>query len=172
MDTADLERFRQCEAGRRLKLLGHCAGNECDNRKLRDRSRETFVPVSYLVEWQHKYRLHGIDGLLPVDWLPLDDLMLQLVQARYEQLAAIADQECITSEDLHLLAAQNGCSDSKTERWVRRYRSGGLWALAPDLDPSRKHRRAKIPPPMMAAIEPEEFDEVFDEIMSRHEIIK
>jgi putative transposase len=172
MDTGDLERFRRHEAERCLKLLGHCAGDECDSRQLRDRSLETFVPVRYLAAWRHKYRLHGMDGLFPPDWLPLDDLTLQCVQTRYEQLAAIADQECITSEDLHLLAAQNGWSDSKTERWVRRYRSGGLWALAPDLDPSRKHRREKIPPPMMAAIEPDEFNDVFDEITSRYEIIK
>jgi putative transposase len=172
MDTADLEHYKQREAERRFKLLGCCAGDECDNRRLRDRSGETFVPIWFLADWQHKYRLQGIDGLLPVDWSPLNDLTLQLVQARYEQLAAIADLECITSEDLHLLAAQKGWSDSKTERWVRRYRSGGLWALAPDLDPNRKHRREKIPPPMMAAIEPDEFNDVFDEITRRYEIIK
>src|SRR5437016_2466291 len=99
MDTADLERFRQCEAERCLKLLGHCAEDECDNRRLRDRSRETFVPIWYLTDWRHKYRLHGMNGLLPGDWLPLDELTQPLVQTRYEQLAAIADQECITSDD-------------------------------------------------------------------------
>jgi hypothetical protein len=120
MDTADLERFRQREAERCLKLLGHCSEDECDNRKLRDRSRETFVPLWYLTDWRHKYKLRGMDGLLPVDWLPLDDLTLQRVQTRYGQLAPIADQECITSDDLHLLAVGNGWSNSKTERWVRR----------------------------------------------------
>ena len=172
MDTADLECSRRREAERRFILLGGCAGDACDRSQLRDRSRETCVPVWYLAAWRYEYRLHGMDGLLPGDWLPLDELTQHLVQTRYEQLSAIADQECITSDDLHLLAAQNGWSDSKTERWVRRYRSGGLWALAPELDPGRKHRKAKVPPPTLAAVEPDEFNEVFDEIMSRHEIIK
>jgi len=172
MDITDLESARRHEAERRLKLLGNCAGDECDRSQLRNRARETFIPVWFLATWRHEYRLHGMDGLLPRDWLPLDELTQHLVQTRYEQLTAIADQECITSDDLHRLATQNGWSDSKTERWVRRYRSGGLWALAPDLDPGRKHRKAKVPPPRLAAVEPDEFDEVFDKITRKYDIIK
>jgi putative transposase len=174
MAIFDLERTQQAEVGRRLKLLGKCASGDCNSSQLRDRSRETFVPVKYLAAWRHAYRLHGSDGLLPRDWIPLNERSQHIVLPRLEQLAPLADAEFVTTAQIKDLATQNGWSDSKAERWVRRYRIGGLWALAPKHDPCKQSDRSsrKHPPPTLGAIEPDEFDDAFDEVMRRYRIIK
>jgi hypothetical protein len=118
MDITDLESARQLEAERRLRLLGACTKDDCTDRQLRDRSAETFVARHYLADWQHKYRLYGIDGLLPSDWAPLDKQMQCLVRSRYKQLGTLADKEIITSDDIRKLAKRHGWSYSTAERFM------------------------------------------------------
>src|SRR5260370_4235392 len=156
MDFTDLESARQQEAERRLKLLGTCTMDDWTDRQLRERSAETFVAPYYLADWNHKYRLYGIDGLLPSDWAALDKQMQCIVRSRFKQLGALADKEIITSDDIRKLAKRRGWSYSTAERWIRRYRAGGLWALAPDAHPAkqRKQGNQKRPPPELRSPEP------------------
>jgi putative transposase len=174
MDIFNLEIARPREAERCLTLLGACAQSECDDRQLRLRSRETFVPVRNLAAWRHNYLLRGFDGLLPVEWSPLDAQTQLVVQARLDRLAGVADKECLTFGDVKELAERNNWSSSTAERWIRRYRIGGLWALAPRLDPSKKWKRAagKLPPSALATLELGELDEALDEIERRYRVIE
>ena len=174
MDFTDLASARQQEAERRLKLLGTCTQDVCTDRQLRDRSAETFVAPHYLTEWKHKYRLHGIDGLLPGDWAPLDKQMQRIVRSRFKQLGALAHKELITSDDIRKLAKRRGWSYSTAERWIRRYRAGGLWALAPHADPEKQRRRGnqKRPPPELGSLEQKELDKALDDVAKNWPLIE
>jgi len=174
MYITDLESARQQEAERRLKLLGTCTKDDCTDRQLRDRSAETFVAPHYLADWKHKYRLYGIDGLLPGDWAPLDKQMQCIVRSRFKQLGALADKELITSDDIRKLAKRRGWSYSTAERWIRRYRAGGLGALAPHADPEKQRKRGnqKHPPPDLGSLEPEELDKALDEVVKYWPLIE
>src|SRR6266566_5094490 len=166
MDFTDPASARQQEAERRLKLLGTCTKDDCTDRQLRERSAETFVAPHYLAGWKHKYRLYGIDGLLPSDWAPLDKQMQCIVRSRCKQLGALADKELITSDDIRKLARRRGWSYSTAERWIRRYRAGGLWALAPNADPEKQRKRGsqKHPPPELGSLEQKELDKALDDV--------
>ncbi len=166
MDFTDLASARQQEAERRLKLVGTCTQDDCTDRQLRERSAETLVAPHYLADWKHKYRLYGIDGLLPGDWAPLDKQTQCLVRTRFKQLGALADKELVTSDDIRKLAKRRGWSYSTAERWIRRYRAGGLWALAPDADPEKQRKRGnqKRPPPELGSLEQKELDKALDDV--------
>src|SRR5260370_3526032 len=174
MDFTDLESARQQEAERRLKLLGTCTRDDWTDRQMRDRSAETFVAAHYLADWNHKYRLYGIDGLLPSDWAALDKQMQCIVRSRFKQLGALADKELITSDDIRKLAKRRGGSCSTVERWVRRYRAGGLWALAPDADHEKERKRGyqKRPPPELGSLKESELDKALDEVAKNLPLIE
>src|SRR5258707_873361 len=101
MHLFDLELAQRLEAERCLRFLGTCATEACDTAQLRDRSRETCVPLRNLTTWQYAYQQKGIDGLLPHDWQPLPELSQQLVFKRLTSLGPLADPEriVITTED-------------------------------------------------------------------------
>ncbi len=162
------------EVERRLKLLGTCAKDDCTDRQLRDRSYETFVAPHHLAAWKHNYHLHGLDGLLPSDWTLLDKQTQCTVRTRLRQLGTLADKERITSDDIRKLAARRGWSYSTAERWIRRYRAGGLWALASHADPEKQRKRGnqKHPPPDLGSFEPEELDKALDEVMKYWPLIE
>ncbi len=166
MDFTDLESARQQEAERRLKLLGTCTQNDCTDRQLRDRSAETLVAPHYLAAWKHNYRLYGKDGLRPSDWAPLDKQTQRIVRTRFKQLGAFADKELITSDDIRKLAKRRGWSYSTAERWIRRYRAGGLWALARNADPEKQRKRGnqKRPPPELGSLGQKELDKALDDV--------
>jgi len=174
MDIFDLEYAQKHEVERLLKLLGPCAKDDCTDRQLRDRSAETFVACHYLAAWRHNYHLHGVDGLRPSDWTSLDKQTQCIVRSRFRQLGALADKELITSDDIHKLAKRRGWSYSTAERWIRRYRAGGLWALAPHADPEKLRKRGnkKHPPPDLGSFEPEELDKALDEVMKYWPLIE
>jgi len=54
-----------------------------------------------------------------------------LIEQRYTTLGDMAEKENVSQEDGVTLAAQQGWSVIQTGRWLRRYRSQGLYGLAP-----------------------------------------
>ncbi|MFL5625400.1 MAG: helix-turn-helix domain-containing protein [Ktedonobacteraceae bacterium] len=171
MHLFDLELAHRREAERRLKLLGTCVTQACDTAQLRDRSRETCVPLRDLTTWQYAYQQKGIDGLLPRDWQPLPELSQQLVVKRLTSLGPLADPKriVITTEDIRELADRNNWSYSTAERWVQRYRIGGLWALDRKLDPRKQQgKRKKQPHPALATLD----EKAIEEILRRKQIIE
>lgn len=141
MNLIDLEEAREHEAKRRLKLLGDLASHELTEDELydllRNRAQTTLVPAKYLSRWRHTYFLEGLSGLRP-DWAELDDDTESVVLDRYEMLGDLADAETVTPTDIAALANQLGWTYRRTKRWLRRYRIGGLWGLAPGKSPFKR----------------------------------
>jgi len=160
MAPIDLEAARQREAGRRLKILGDLASGEYDHDGLRDRARATGVPYRVLRSWWQTYKSQGLPGLIPQDWTELDEKAQRLAVARYEQLGALADAETITPDEIAELADRNEWSYLRAARWLRRYRVGGLWALAPENNPDEP-QRPKAPRRALATLDESALEEVY-----------
>jgi transposase InsO family protein len=154
----DLALARKREAERRLKTLGIFAHEEFDKKRLRIFARDRFVAERELAHWKHEYVLHGFDGLLPQDWIPLTEKAQQRVKQRLAILGELADAITITGDDIYKLSRkyEGDRNFRKAERLVRRYQIDGVWGLAPERDPERMHRpRNQIPPIDDAAATPE-----------------
>jgi len=158
----DLALARRREAERRLRTLGTYAQEEFDKKRLRTFARERFVAERELTHWKHEYLLHGFDGLLPQDWIPLTEKAQQRVLERLAILGDMADAITITGDDIYQLSRkyEGERNFRKAERLVRRYQIDGVWGLAPERDPERMHRRRnKVPPIDYAAATPEKRTE-------------
>ncbi len=146
----DLAIARRREAERRLRMLGAFAQEEFDKKRLRAFARGRFIPERILTTWKQDYHLHGFDGLLPQDWVPLSERSRQKVLERLEILGELADAVTITGDDVYKLS-QKYEGEGKfrvAERLVRRYQIDGVWGLAPERDPERMHRLRDQNPPV------------------------
>lgn len=138
----DLVVARHREAKRRLAILGEYATREFEKKELRAFAQARFLSERTLTTWKHAYRLDGIDGLLPQDWLTLKGRAQQKVLERLETLGELADTVTITGDDVYKLSQkfEGEGSFRIAERLVRRYQTDGVWGLAPERDPERLHR--------------------------------
>ena len=161
MESCDPARLQR-EARRRLALLGPLATTPYDYQLLRERSRATWVPARLLWTWWNAYRQSGLDGLLPVEWTPLDGQAEARVAERERQLGDAMEAVTITPELAKALATRNGWSARTAERWLRRYQAGGWWGLAPQHDPTKPKRQKKSAPPQaLGALDDAALEETF-----------
>jgi putative transposase len=166
----DLERARQREAQRKVELLGVLLKSDYQYDLLRERARQVAVPSQPLWAWWHAYREHGIEGLLPTGWLPLDAPSQDVVRTRRAVLGDLADTVEVTEEQILALAPDLDMSDRTRMRLFQRYRIGGLWGLAPHYNPLKTPSlpRRKRPPKRAAGT----LDEAaFAEIDRRYQLL-
>lgn len=142
-NTFGIEEARRIEAQRRLRLLGDTVGDECSKNRLRRRARRVFVDPYEFERWWRAYRAGGVDALLP-DWQELGIHSRTIAVGRYQMLGVYADREFIDSDDIRLVAEANRWSFSSAWRWLRRYRTLGLWGLAPKNNPFKQNRKTKV----------------------------
>src|SRR5258708_38589928 len=100
----DLERARQREAQRKVELLGDLLKSDYQYDLLQERARQVAVPSQPLWAWWHAYREHGIEGLLPTGWLPLDAPSQDVVRPGRAVLGDLADTREATQRQLLALA--------------------------------------------------------------------
>ena len=136
----DLELAQRREVERRLKTLGEFAQNDFDKKQLREFAQERYISEKALTTWKHDFLLHGRDGLLPKDWLPLKEKSQQKVIERMNTLGKLTEAITPTEDDMSELVSKLGGSWRKADRLVRRYQMDGVWGLAPEYDPERFHR--------------------------------
>jgi hypothetical protein len=127
----DLETYIQQEAERRLRMLGEYAHQEYTPKQLLALARERYIPRHVLITWKYAFARGGISGLRPRDWTPLSEETQQIVVSRLQSLGDLANALTITEKDIRQLAQKPSFSQRKAERLVRRYRTGGVWGLAP-----------------------------------------
>lgn len=141
-DLFDIETARHNEAQRRLRMLGELAGRDYDYRAFRERSRAALIPMPMLKAWHEAYKARGIGGLLP-DWELLFESSRDSALRYRSLLGELADAESVSDEDIEQLAAKLDWRVPRTREWVVRYRRGGLWALAPEMNPYSDRVRQK-----------------------------
>ena len=56
---------------RRLALMGAFTHSDFDKKHLRTLAQSHYLPESRLTSWKRAFQLHGVEGLLPDDWLAL-----------------------------------------------------------------------------------------------------
>lgn len=136
----DLEFACQREAERRFRMIGNeLAKSEYNDQELRDRARAIDIPPGVLAAWLRACKEQGLSGLLP-EWDELDKKKQRKALERYEQLGEFADAETIDKEQIAELAERHGWTFKRAKRWLRRYRVGGLWGLAPGNNPQKRPR--------------------------------
>ena len=77
-------------------------------------------------------------------------------------LGELTEAITIRGDDIYMLSRkyEGDRNFRKAERLVRRYQIDGVWGLAPERDPERKHRpRNQVPPIDYAAATPEKREE-------------
>lgn len=143
---AQLERYKEAEAMRRLRLLGEQVSPAAlrategagtprhhdarDVQRLKARARATQVPFRTLRAWSVAFHVRGLAGLEPNDWKALPPAeALATAHQRLQRLGALAEAETITLEDLTTHAATVGWQPQRLRRWLQRYRIGGLLAV-------------------------------------------
>ncbi len=161
-DGINLEKARSHEAERRLKLLGETAGVDYDYDQIRKRARRVDIQFKYFIKWWRAYRDQGMEGLIPQNWTELDEKTWSIVIERYNELGELADAEMVTSDQIARLAARNGYSTRTANRWLRRYRVGGLWALAPGNDPFTVKKHNQNPPRDIGALEEADLEVMYE----------
>ncbi|NWJ94199.1 MAG: DDE-type integrase/transposase/recombinase [Chloroflexi bacterium] len=145
MELSDyIEEMKRLEAMRRKELLGTTVDGEYSYNVLRQRSRAIFVPVNTLYSWWYSYKEKGLDGLMPTGWTELKEEERTKIDTRYKQLGSLADAECISVEQIAKLADKNGWSYRTAERWLSRYRIGGLFALV-SLGGEKEAKKRTVP---------------------------
>lgn len=160
VDTSfDLDQARADEVDRRLKMLGNLADQEYDYDGLRQRARETLVPIPVLKDWWEKYRTQAADGLIP-DWSDLNAESWTLAKQLIGQLQPLCDQEVISKTEIENLAGRLHWTFQRTRRWLRRYRIGGLAALSPSGNPIQTTNE-KMPPRDLGALNDKELEVVY-----------
>ncbi len=169
MDAMTLDQLRQREAQRWLGLLGDkIARAPYDYDVLAERSKAIRVPLPVLVQHKRAYDTKGIDGLLP-DWTALPDQEWQAALAQYRLLGDVADTVEMTDALVAELAKRNGWQPQRAERWLHRYRIGGLWGLAPHHNPVKRQRHARGERRFanLATLSKEEMDVALETIRER-----
>ncbi len=142
-DASDsLESAKLTEAQRRLRMLGDIFGRDFNKQRIRSRARDVFVDADELERWWRAYIESGLDALKP-DWKELGKYAHELAIERYRSLGIYADQEYLDSDDIRTLADINTYSFSAAWRWLRRYRSYGLYGLAPEKNPFKWNHQGK-----------------------------
>jgi len=138
VDAMALDQLRQREAQRWRRLLGdEIARAPYDYDALRKRSKITQVPLRCLADKKRLFDAGGIDGLLP-DWADLPAGEWQAALERYRRLGDLADAVEVTDVQIADLAGRNGWGRQRAERWLHRYRVGGLRGLAPHHNPAKR----------------------------------
>ena len=150
-----LPKLQEIEAYRRFKLLGTTIEDGGSAKKLRMRAHQVGLPVAVLRQWHASYLHGGIVSLWP-HWKPLPKAVWALVQQRYTALGELADAETISQEALCTLAARQEWTMQQTQRWLGRYRIGGMMGLAPFKRPPRSRKA-----PDLGALSEAQRDEVF-----------
>lgn len=159
----DLETARQREAVRRLWCLGPLASADADAKSLQQRARQTRIPLKVLDDWRQRYLAKGVEGLLPDDWIEVSQDNQAFILEHLVLLGDLAYAETITWAAVAAQAENQPCSKWTLERWLSRYRTGGLLALArgantegtPD-SPRRPTRPVRDP----GSLKEEDFDEI------------
>jgi hypothetical protein len=143
----DLDAARRQEAERRLRVLSTYAQQDFDASQLREFAQTCCIPPGVLAEWKQLLRLHGPDGLLPQDWMPLTQASREAVKERFALLEKLVDATTILPSDIDDLALRmTGSAEGarrRAERLVRRYQTGGVWGLAPERDPEKMGQKQK-----------------------------
>ncbi|HEY7416592.1 MAG TPA: Mu transposase C-terminal domain-containing protein [Ktedonobacteraceae bacterium] len=159
----DLETAKSQEADRRLKLLGPLTAPEADAHGLHLRARQTRVPPQILSDWRKRYLARGIQGLLPDDWaaVTLDDQ--KVILEHFALLGDLAHAETITWAAVEEQAKHTPYSKWTVERWLSRYRAGGLWGLAREAHLNGNPGPRKYPARPLRApgtLKDKDFDEI------------
>jgi putative transposase len=160
MELLDLETARLREAERRLRLLGDCAHGPYNYDQLLDRARTTYTSVRVLKHWRQTYQSKGKVGLKPDEWGELDAPSQCQMMERYKQLGDIAEAESVSPDQIDQVAQRNRWNYRQAERWLRRYRVGGLWALAPQGNPDKPRRSKNLRRPL-ATLSEHELKQVY-----------
>jgi len=130
------------EAERKKDLLGPTVlSPTCPHEQLRERAERVGVPYKTLWTWWYSYHEHGLDGLRPTTWEVLGEAEQANMVERLQQLGDIAQKIEATDQDIQTLVDRNGWSERTAQRWLQRYRIGGVWALARGNNPE-KHSAA------------------------------
>jgi len=121
---------------------------------IRQRAREVNVPVKTIFEWHHHFQNGGERALQPSEWADmwnrLEGKEQKDIVAKYNAIKVLADSEVIANTHSEIttkigeLAISLGWGFRKTERLIRRYRQGGLLALAKNYNPEKPTPAKKI----------------------------
>jgi len=168
-DGRTLDQLCQREARRWLCLLGdEMARTPYDYEALRERSKSVRVPLRVLARQKRAFDAKGIDGLLP-DWTELSTKEWQAAIKQYQLIGDEADAVEMTDALIAGLATRNGWTPQRAERWLHRYRIGGLWGLAPHHNPGKRQRHARDERRFanLATLSKEEMDVALESIRER-----
>jgi putative transposase len=141
-ETNNLDADILAEAQRRLRMLGETANKDCNQGTLRARARDIGVEPDIFASWWRAYREVGLVALKP-DWTELGEFAYEIVKERYTLLGVFAEQEYLETDDIRTLADINEWSFATARRWLRRYRTYGLYGLAPEKNPFKWKRQGK-----------------------------
>src|SRR5262249_51636852 len=112
--------------------------------------------VIVLRQWHSRYLHGGLSALVPTEWAELPEEVWSLIDQRYLALGGLAEAETITPEDIHQLAERQGWTVRQAQRWLLRYRVGGMFGLAP----ARRGARSRSLP-YLGALGEEQRNELF-----------
>jgi len=129
MDMMPLVQIKAAEARRRLQLLGTTV-EDTRGTLLGVRARQVGIPAAVLRRWHGCYLRGGLDALVPVEWPEIPEATWVLIERRYAALGKLAEAETITVEDIRRLAERAGWTLRQAQRWLRRYRLGGMVGLS------------------------------------------
>lgn len=161
MSIVSLKSAKNAEAERRLRLLGDLSDQPYDYNRLRDRARQVRVSPPIFVVWWRAYQSQGKSGLVP-DWPDeIDVEEHEMLLDRRTKLGDIADGEVVSPKEIQKIADAMGRTYERAEKWLQRYRNGGLWALAPQNNPEHpirpKQQRSDL-----GVLDENALQEVFD----------
>jgi putative transposase len=166
----DAESLKRVEMARRQKMLGDLAENRsASNEQIRERARQGMVPIMVLRRWYIICQRGGPEELIPdMDDLPDDRLAIAL--ERHSKLGPCIDNEIIHFDDVKKIAEENGWSMSNALRWVKSYRTYGMWGLAPGrkLEDSKRNKNAATAKRDIGALSESDLELMY----GRYEIIK
>ena len=149
------------EAQRRIGILGPQATLAYDYEALRERSRQTGVPLPTLKKWQNSYQSQGHAGLIPTDWPDMIGIpTYTLLQERLAQLDGVAHADTLTPAFINQIAQRNSWSYQRAKKWLHQYQIGGLYGLAPQNTPDRP-RRPKKQRADLATLREDDLQEVY-----------
>jgi transposase InsO family protein len=150
----NLAELQEHEAHRRLKMLGATI-KDTNGAELRVRARQISLPLAILRQWHTNYLHGGFEALLP-SWSDVSEPIWTLIEQRYAALGDLAEAETLSHEDLDALSRRQGWSVRQAQRWLTRYRVGGIMGLAP------QSRSAKSRPlPDLGTLSKTQLDELF-----------
>lgn len=123
------------EAKRKLCLTGTLIDIPFHYDTFSIRSRQVFVPVNVMKKWHASYLSCGLDGLMPSDWTEIGDVEYLEARERHLRILPYADQEIVTAADIADLSDNLQMSYRTGQRWMQRYRIGGLFGLTSQFNP-------------------------------------